>query len=653
MQQMQQMQPHIAEHGGGRGQGGGRGRGRNRGGRGGMNNNSDYFRGHGGRGNRERYFIIKSKNQDNIDISVRDGIWATIQRNEEKLNRAFRECARVILIFSVNNSKHFQGYATMTSAIDPSQTTVWLQHDGKTAFKGSMFHVRWDVRHDLPFTLTVNITNPWNENLPIKRSRDGQELPMEVGARICQLFAEYQQHGPATPTPGPMFNQNQTHLSNTNLHMSNQDPNQMGQYGYNQMMGQQHPNQFPPMGQPFPQHDMYHNDRPRRRPIKPPPNNSTNPLVNISPAISSSVKYFVIKSSCRDHVDISIRDGIWATTKKNEDKLNNAFHQAEAEGGNVYLIFSVNRSGSFCGYARMSSLIDPTQSTVWLQEGGKTSFTGNMFHVQWIRTSEVNFRTTLNLPNPLNNNLPVKRSFDGQELPHALGEQLCKMFDDSANGFEHKMDGAVNNQQGQPLIMQQQGQQLNLQQAGMQGFNDGVYADAVAMQHHQQQQFQQVQQPDPTINSLQQGTSLATPLNNITHLNALNPLNNPLPNPLSNTLMIGNLNNVSLQNMQNMHNIFHSPYPVNPNIAAPQQETVVVSVGAQQSNNSAEGDALTDAGAGSDSTGVGSSGGSGDLTQAPSESAASIVEATPEAPASATSSTAPTAAVEDSLPASE
>ena len=30
-----------------------------------------------------------------------------------------------------------------------------------------------------------------------------------------------------------------------------------------------------------------------------------------------------------------------------------------------------------------------------------------MFHVQWIHTAEVNFRHTLNLNNPLNNNLPV------------------------------------------------------------------------------------------------------------------------------------------------------------------------------------------------------------------------------------------------------
>ena len=36
------------------------------------------------------------------------GVWATQRSNEEKLNEAFDSVANVILIFSVNRTRHFQ-----------------------------------------------------------------------------------------------------------------------------------------------------------------------------------------------------------------------------------------------------------------------------------------------------------------------------------------------------------------------------------------------------------------------------------------------------------------------------------------------------------------------------------------------------------------
>jgi len=132
----------------------------------------------------------------------------------------------------------------------------------------------------------------------------------------------------------------------------------------------------------------------------------------------------------------------------------------------------------------MSSPIDPTQSTIWQQEGGKTSFTGNMFHVQWIHTNEVNFRHTLNVNNPLNNNLPVKRSRDGQELPTNVGEKLCKMFEepppDRGNGFQNKRPPMNNTMMaasaGQPPALQTMPNP----------FNSGQYPDPMIQQQQQQ-----------------------------------------------------------------------------------------------------------------------------------------------------------------------
>ena len=60
-----------------------------------------------------RYFIIKSFNHQNIATSIENGVWATQAHNELKLNAAYISRDEVRLIFSVNNSGHFQGYAKM------------------------------------------------------------------------------------------------------------------------------------------------------------------------------------------------------------------------------------------------------------------------------------------------------------------------------------------------------------------------------------------------------------------------------------------------------------------------------------------------------------------------------------------------------------
>lgn len=52
------------------------------------------------------------------------------------------------------------------------------------------FNVDWVRRFDLPFRETESMTNPLNENKPIKISRDGQELPLSLALRVCRMFDE-------------------------------------------------------------------------------------------------------------------------------------------------------------------------------------------------------------------------------------------------------------------------------------------------------------------------------------------------------------------------------------------------------------------------------------------------------------------------------
>ena len=56
--------------------------------------------------------MIKSWNHDNVVNAMRDGVWATQEKNEQMLTEAFKTCRHVVLLFSVNKSMAFQGYVS-------------------------------------------------------------------------------------------------------------------------------------------------------------------------------------------------------------------------------------------------------------------------------------------------------------------------------------------------------------------------------------------------------------------------------------------------------------------------------------------------------------------------------------------------------------
>lgn len=152
-----------------------------------------------------RYFIIKSLSHKNIQLSVEKGIWATQVMNEPILDEAFhvrskfmimcRICAqkeafevlcsylqnsgRVILIFSVNMSGYFQGYAQMMSSVGWKCDNVWTGSSNGSSPWGRTFKVKWLRLHDLPFQKTLHLKNAWNDFKPVKISRDCQVSPAQ------------------------------------------------------------------------------------------------------------------------------------------------------------------------------------------------------------------------------------------------------------------------------------------------------------------------------------------------------------------------------------------------------------------------------------------------------------------------------------------
>uniref|UniRef100_A0A8C6WK60 RNA helicase n=1 Tax=Neogobius melanostomus TaxID=47308 RepID=A0A8C6WK60_9GOBI len=130
-----------------------------------------------------RYFIMKSNSIRNIEISQQKGIWSTTPSNESKLSKAYLENKLIILIFSIQGSGQFQGYARMTSVISRESCQDW----GLMGL-GGVFTVEWIHKESLPFHCTQHILNPWNDNRKVQISRDGQELEPQTGSQLLLMW---------------------------------------------------------------------------------------------------------------------------------------------------------------------------------------------------------------------------------------------------------------------------------------------------------------------------------------------------------------------------------------------------------------------------------------------------------------------------------
>ncbi|XP_078163927.1 uncharacterized protein LOC144558932 isoform X2 [Carex rostrata] len=139
--------------------------------------------------------------------------------------------------------------------------------------------------------------------------------------------------------------------------------------------------------------------------------------------------FFVIKSYSEDDVHKSIKYNVWASTPNGNKRLESAFKIARemSEKGTkcpVFLYFSVNASGQFCGVAEMVGPVDFGKSMDFWQQDKWTGF----FPVKWHIIKDV--------PNPQfrhiilenNENKPVTNSRDTQEVKFSQGIEMLKIF---------------------------------------------------------------------------------------------------------------------------------------------------------------------------------------------------------------------------------
>eukprot|EP00095_Tigriopus_kingsejongensis_P005250 maker-scaffold353_size198981-snap-gene-0.35 protein:Tk05250 transcript:maker-scaffold353_size198981-snap-gene-0.35-mRNA-1 annotation:"yth domain-containing protein 1" len=139
-----------------------------------------------------RVFLVKSNNAENVSLSKAKAVWSTPPANESRFNQAFEESRNVLLVFSVKESGRFAGFARMAS---PSRRDVpsvsWVLPPGLSAKAlGGVFHIDWVCRKELSFQRVQHLSNPWNDDKPVKIGRDGQEIQPSVALELCRLFVE-------------------------------------------------------------------------------------------------------------------------------------------------------------------------------------------------------------------------------------------------------------------------------------------------------------------------------------------------------------------------------------------------------------------------------------------------------------------------------
>ncbi|KAM7269516.1 hypothetical protein ACFE04_025013 [Oxalis oulophora] len=143
-----------------------------------------------------KFFVIKSYSEDNVHKSIKYGVWASTPNGNKKLDAAYSEMKEkegncpIFLLFSVNASAQFCGVAEMVGPVNfEKNVDYWLQDKWP-----GQFPVKWHTIKDVPNIHFRHILLENNDNKPVTNSRDTQEVSLEQGIEILNIFKNYQMH---------------------------------------------------------------------------------------------------------------------------------------------------------------------------------------------------------------------------------------------------------------------------------------------------------------------------------------------------------------------------------------------------------------------------------------------------------------------------
>ena len=149
-------------------------------------------------------------------------------------------------------------------------------------------------------------------------------------------------------------------------------------------------------------------------------------------SIDSNSKFFVIKSFSEEDVHKSIKYGVWSSSKNGNLTLNNAFNITKEKNGNVYLFFSCNGSGRFCGVAKMKTPVDENKAFEFWTQDNKWP---GLFEVEWLFIKDVPFKEFKDIIITMKDGeiKPVSNSRDTQEIPFEQAKVMLEKVETYQN----------------------------------------------------------------------------------------------------------------------------------------------------------------------------------------------------------------------------
>ncbi|XP_010545469.1 PREDICTED: uncharacterized protein LOC104817829 isoform X2 [Tarenaya hassleriana] len=155
----------------------------------------------------------------------------------------------------------------------------------------------------------------------------------------------------------------------------------------------------------------------------------TNPSLYSHPDFVTeykNAKFFIIKSFSEDNVHRSIKYSTWASTPHGSKKLDTAYGEAKQIGGEcpVFLFFSVNASGQFCGVSEMVGPVDFDKDAAYWQQDRWSG----QFPVKWHIVKDVPNNRFCHILLRNNDNKPVTHSRDSQEVKLEQGIEMLRIF---------------------------------------------------------------------------------------------------------------------------------------------------------------------------------------------------------------------------------
>ncbi|RPD62268.1 hypothetical protein L226DRAFT_458757 [Lentinus tigrinus ALCF2SS1-7] len=320
----------------------------------------------------KRYFILKSLTQFDLDLSVEKGLWATQRHNEGILDQAYRTSKEVYLIFSVNKSGEFYGYAKMAGPIMRGEQRVsWASRTDSPQRRSSL-----QTPRDSPTTARQNRDTYFSPSeqrygdSPFPMSPETQPLP-PTASQIRRAFSPEREVGSA---PAEML---QPHRALSQL------------------------------SQPVESH---------------PASFDIHSLRPVAPLIARK------QMSQPEGIELDQMAPFRAMRDPRPDV--DTLRNAEEGQLQLHTVAEEDERPQPDNTGKGKAVDRPGQDEVpsgQPQEDGPVW--GESFKVEWVRTERLPFTRTRHLRNPWNHDREVKVSRDGTELEPSVGQALLEEWD--------------------------------------------------------------------------------------------------------------------------------------------------------------------------------------------------------------------------------